>query len=277
MLKSPSIRIDALLFTVIFVAAMIAMVTDIMTATCAGGEAFLPSSSLERRGRRSSTGSKPWADENLRRLPNYTCTETIQRSLRLDWRAKLRPYDNVRLNVAYVEGKELFGRPGDPRDQPDLGQLVGKPIGNGQFALYVKLIFSGQNGTFGPSLKTRLEGRQAFRFEYTIPISHSGLRIHSGVGQAVVGFSGSFWVARDSLDLMRLTVSADHIPDRVNISSDATAIDYGQISIGGTAFPLPLRSIWQTQDAFGQEARNVTTFENCHEFVGESVLKFGDP
>lgn len=220
---------------------------------------------------------KARAAENLRRLPNYTCTETIDRSLRLGRKAKLRPEDTVRLNVAYVEGKELFGRPGDRRiDQSDIGRLVDKPIGNGQFALFVKSIFLGQRGTFGFSVKTKLEGKQAFRFDYTIPLVQSGLRIQSAVGEAIVGYSGSFWVARDTLDLMRLIVSGDDLPPQIKMASDVTTIDYGPVSIGGTIFLLPLRSTWETKDVFGSEARNILTFENCHEFIGESVLKFGD-
>ena len=50
--------------------------------------------------------------ENLRRLPNYTCTQTIVRSLRRKPAAKLQRLDTVRLEIAYVGGKELYGWPG---------------------------------------------------------------------------------------------------------------------------------------------------------------------
>jgi hypothetical protein len=216
-------------------------------------------------------------DENLRRLPNYTCTETIERTLRAGRKGRLRPKDTVQLNVAYVEGRELFGRLGDHRiDQPDIGQFVDRPIGNGQFALFVKSIFVGQGGMFGSPVKTKIEGKQAFRFDYTIPLSDSGFSITSAVGKAYVGYSGSFWVARETLDLMRLIISADHLPPQLKMAYDLTIIDYGPVSIGGKLFPLPLRSKWETKDVFGSEARNIVTFENCHEFIGESVLKFGD-
>ncbi len=220
---------------------------------------------------------KARADENLGRLPNYTCTETIERSLRYGPKGRLRSKDAVHLNVAYVEGQELFGRLGEPRiDQADIGQLVSRPIGNGQFALFVKSIFSGQRGIFGSVVNTKLEGKQAFRFDYRIPLARSGFRIQSAAGEAIVGYSGSFWVARDTLDLMRLIISADDLPPQLKMAYDLSIIDYGPVSIGGTRFPLPLRSKWETKDVFGEEARNITTFASCHEFIGESVLKFDD-
>ena len=219
---------------------------------------------------------KARTSENLRRLPDYTCTETIERFLRTDRRARLRPTDTIHLDVAYVEGKELFGHPGEHRiDEPDIGKFVGTPIGNGQFALFAKSIFLGRRATFGRAEKTKLRGRQAFRFDYAVPLAHSGFRIQSGVGEALVAYDGSFWVDRDTLDLMRLSISAD-LPPQLKMEYDLTMIDYAPVSIGGTLFPLPLRSRWETKDTFGLEARNVTSFENCHQFIGESVLKFGD-
>ncbi len=139
--------------------------------------------------------------ENLRRLPNYTCTETIERSLRHGPRDRLRHTDTIHLDVAFVEGKELFGRPGEHRiDQPDIGKFVSTPIGNGQFALFVKNIFLGPRGTFGDSMDTKLQGKRAFRFDYAVPLAASSFSIRSGVGEATVGYSGTFWVARDTLD-----------------------------------------------------------------------------
>jgi len=76
---------------------------------------------------------------------------------------------------------------------------------------------------------------------------------------------------------MRLVVSADQLPPSLKIVSVVTTTDYGRILIGGSEFLLPQRSTYQAKDVFGGQAWNVTTFENCREFVGESVLKFGNP
>jgi hypothetical protein len=221
---------------------------------------------------------KARAEENLKRLPNYTCTETIERWLRLGPKARLRHQDTIRLDVAYLEGKEWFGRPGQGKlDQDDVAKVADGTLGNGQFALFVKSIFVGGGSTFSPATSTKLEGRQVFRFEYAVPLEHSGFRMESSTGSAVVGYSGSFWVARDTLDLIRLAVSGVDLPPGLHMASDVTTTDYGQVSIGGSLFLLPLRSTYDARDIYGSQARNVTVFENCHEFVGESVVKFGGP
>src|SRR5947209_13623252 len=50
--------------------------------------------------------------ENLDHLPNYTCEQTIERSRRRAPSRKFELLDTVRLEVALVEGKELYGWPG---------------------------------------------------------------------------------------------------------------------------------------------------------------------
>jgi len=70
---------------------------------------------------------KAGVEDNLKRLPDYTYTENIERSLRSSRGKRLRSTDRVRLNVAYVGGKELFGLPGAGRiEHAKIDQLVGE-------------------------------------------------------------------------------------------------------------------------------------------------------
>jgi hypothetical protein len=216
------------------------------------------------------------AQENLMRLPDYTCTENVERSLQARRERRPRHRDTVRLNVAYVGGKELFGLPRTGRiDQAEVDRLVGGSISSGQFAIFVRSVFVEDRATFGPAAETELDGTPAFRFDYEVPLARSGFLLRSPpFGEAIIGYSGRFWVARDSLDLMRLVVSADNLPPSLKLVSDVTTTDYRSILIGGSDFLLPERSTSEAKDVRGGQARNVMTFENCREFVGESVLKF---
>jgi hypothetical protein len=182
------------------------------------------------------------------------------------------------LNVAYVGGKELFGLPGTGRiDRGNVDKLARGSIGDGQFAIFVRSIFVENRATFRHAAKTALDGTPAFRFDYEVPVARSGFLVQSPpFGQAIVGYSGRFWVMRHSLDLMRLAVSADKLPPSLRVVSDVITTDYRRISIGGSDFLLPVRSTSEGKDGGGAETRNVTTFENCREYVGESVLKFRD-
>src|ERR1700730_3480744 len=89
--------------------------------------------------------------ENLSRLPNYTCTESIEQSERLlsEGKPKILLFEKTRLEVAFVEGKELFGWPGAAKiDQPDVARMIKGSIGNGYFGLFSKTIFLGPFTTF---------------------------------------------------------------------------------------------------------------------------------
>ena len=188
---------------------------------------------------------KARADENLRRLPNYTCTETIQRSLRKRNEHKFRPEDTVRLNVAYVGGKELFGQPGQGRiDQSDVGKAASGTIESGQFAIFLKSIIRGERATLVFLGSTKLEGKQTFLLGYQVPLERSVYSIRSNAGEAIVGYSGSLWVARGTLDVMRLVVSGDNLAARLWLTSVVTTTDYGQVPIGGKHFLLPVRSTY---------------------------------
>ncbi len=52
--------------------------------------------------------------DNLSRLPNYTCLQTIERSHRDARKKRFERQDLVRLEVALVGGRELFAWPGAP-------------------------------------------------------------------------------------------------------------------------------------------------------------------
>jgi len=81
--------------------------------------------------------------ENLRRLPNYTCSETIERFKRSKPSAKQEAIYTIRLEVAYVGGLELYGWPGSAKiDSPHVERFVPQGTsGNGDFAIMPRNVF----------------------------------------------------------------------------------------------------------------------------------------
>ena len=215
--------------------------------------------------------------ENLTRLPNYTCLQTIERSRRKPGGARFEPVDRVRLEVALVEGKEVFGWPGgDKIAESEITNLVGGTIGNGDFALFLKSIFQGSGGAFHSAGETTLDGKRAVRFNYVIPLAASGYHLRVPPREALVPYHGSFWLEPESLDLMRLELVVDAIPPYLGLSAASDAMQYSRVEIGGSAFLLPQRSELDLTDLEGRENRNRTRFTECRQFTGESTLKFGD-
>ncbi len=213
--------------------------------------------------------------ENLRRLPNYTCTQTIVRSLRRASSAKLHRLDMVHLDVVYLEGKELFGKPGSGRiDEPEMHKLVDGTVGNGDFALLPKNVFLGGSASFRYHGDVRLGDKTFTQFDYEVPRGVDGYQLESSFAAAIVGFHGSFWVDPKTLDLMRIEASADGIPDGLKLVSARDKVEFDRVPIGKSSFLLPHSAELRVLDSSGNEIRNKTRLQSCHEFVGESVLSF---
>jgi hypothetical protein len=216
--------------------------------------------------------------ENLARLPNYTCLETIERAARRKPTDKFTISDNIRLEVAYVEGKELFGWPGAAKiEEPDIKKLVRGAIGNGDFAITPRNIF------FTPSTKIHLagepdlDGKHAIKFEFSVPRNANVYTIESDSGIDYVGLQGSFWVDAGTLDLIRIESGAYDIPPKLGVESSVTTLNYGTVSIGSSTFLLPQHSEFFITLVNGYGNRNRMTFHGCRQFSGVSVLKFEEP
>ena len=82
--------------------------------------------------------------QNLTQIPNYTCTQTIERSTRRAKGRKFQLIDTLRLEVALVNGNEMFAWPGSGRfEDKKIADLVGRggAIGNGAFAGHARAVF----------------------------------------------------------------------------------------------------------------------------------------
>ena len=220
---------------------------------------------------------KAKAAENLRRLPNYTCTQTIERTRRMAKARKFEPVDTLRLEVALVSGKELFSWPGAGRfDDRGIGEIVGRgaAIGNGSFATHARSIFLSRYPKFTYVGDATLNGRRAVRYDYRVPQMLSGYQIHIGDNRAFVEYHGSFWVDADTLDLIRLEVRADNPPPNLNLAEATDTMEYHRMRIGDGDFLLPKSSELVMIDLFGNANRNRTQFSACRQYAGESKLSF---
>jgi hypothetical protein len=217
------------------------------------------------------------AEENLGRLPNYTCLETIERSTRRP-SGKFQLLDVLRMEVAFVGRKELYAWPGSQQfEDRELFEMVGYgAIGNGSFALHARSVFLSNAPNFTYVGDEIREGRRTVRYGYRVPIGHSGYQLRVRPAEGIVGYHGSFWADADSLDLIRLEVIADEIPPQVPILSASETLEYASVKIAGDDFLLPLSSELALTDLRRNENRNLTRFTRCRQFAGDSVISFDD-
>jgi len=215
--------------------------------------------------------------EFLRGQPNYTCTETIERTRQAPAsRAKVE--DTLRLEVALVDGKEMFAWPGSKQfEDRDLSEMVSTGMfGNGNFAIYARILFLSNIATVEYRGETSLGGRPALRYDFRVARWPGGHRLSVNGREEVVAFHGSFYADPVTLDLRRVEVAAEDIPADLGVTAAETTVDYGRLKIGDETFLLPVESelMMAMPDVID---RNWVRFSSCRKFTGESTLLFTDP
>jgi hypothetical protein len=214
----------------------------------------------------------------LSRLPNYTCLQTIERTERTQ-KGKTRLIDVIRLEVALVDGKELFAWPGSKKfEDTNIADMVkGGAIGNGNFAMHAKAVFQSRTPRFqfaGSRIGT--DGREEYKWDFVVPENLSGYQVGNFIEHAIIGYHGSFWADPTTLDVTRLEVYADNIPRNLKIDSVSDAVDYQSVKLGDEAFLLPARSELSLTGTGGVQHRNRTSFSSCRQYTGESTISFED-
>lgn len=214
--------------------------------------------------------------ENLEGVPNYTCVETIERAARLGAKQQFRTLDRLRLEVALVEGKEMYSWPGAGRfEELTPGEIVGGgTTTSGDYALHARTVFVSGTPEFGEGVEETLEGRRALRYPFRVGANVTNYKIQVGTRWAMVPYGGSVWAEAATLDLLRLVVEVEHIPDSLGLKRATTQIDYGKVRVGASEFLLPERVDFVMQRADGSESRNRTRFTRCRQYVGETEISF---
>jgi hypothetical protein len=215
---------------------------------------------------------------NLKHQPNYTCVETIERSSRPRTTNKLKVIDTLRLEVALVEGREMFAWPGSKKfEEFDVTTMVTTgAIGNGDFGGFAKALFTTSSPTFHYLGEEDFRGKRAIRFDYNVSQMLSGYRIRVQAASAIVGFHGLFYADPVTFDVERVEVIADDLPPDLLLASADDKIDYAMARIGDSDFLLPSESELTMIDLNGGANRNHVKFTSCRQFSGESVLTFDE-
>ena len=213
----------------------------------------------------------------LLRQPNYTCTETVERTRQVTG-SRARIEDTLRLEVALVDGEEMFAWPGSKQfEDHDLSELVSTGMfGNGNFAIYARILFLTNLAVFEDRGETQLDGRPAWRYDFRVARSTGGSRLRVDNREAIVGLHGSFYADPMTLDVRRIEVDAEDIPAELKVLDAETVVDFGRLRIGDEDYLLPVES--QLMMAMPDVVdRNSVRFSSCRKFTGESTLSFNDP
>src|SRR5215469_9698013 len=171
--------------------------------------------------------------EQLRKLPDVSCLETVFREHQPRG-GKMRPLDTVRLEVRTDGPTELYASPGDRHfsQEPPISWVGSGTLGDGFFSLYLRSVFLNGNVAFFWKGDEIVNGRNLPRWDYRVPLSASGQTFHLQSGSGKVSLHGSFWADPETLDVVRLAVSAADIPPTLPISGADWTMDYAPVVAG---------------------------------------------
>jgi hypothetical protein len=229
--------------------------------------------------------------DNARRMPRYTCVETISRAQYQpafgslarcaappagSSRGNLMQRDRLRLDVTVVDDGEIFSWAGAGKfETHDVDQIVGTggASGSGEFGTFLSSVF----GSAPEEIRYAGRRNSLALFEYDVPLATSPYRFHTtGRPGKTLAFRGNFSVDPSDGDLQQLVVESDDFAPRDDVCRVRHVMDYSGVKICSADFLLPEVS---TMDAFyrnGEESLNETHYSDCREYVGDSTIRFDE-
>lgn len=234
--------------------------------------------------------------ESIRRLPKYTCVQTVRRfrfqavaaakgkgcggvedpdqrrQMTLLWT------DRLKLDVTVAAGGEIFSWAGARSFQSDeVDSIVGGGMtGTGDFGPFLMSVFAA-NGSEYQYLGLRDEqGRSLAVYRYRVPLSASHYQVNVGPAPgdlSMMAYEGNFWIDPQTAGLSKMTIEVPDPPREAEICRAATTIEYRLSRIGGAEFVLPRLTVLEMWDMEGQRHENRVEYSACREFQTESVFR----
>ncbi|HEY6270901.1 MAG TPA: hypothetical protein VIX19_02785 [Terriglobales bacterium] len=246
-------------------------------------EASDPETALERARGRLLT--------DLERLPRYTCVETITRRYydpqsegscpalmaaheKRKSESRLRGWDRLRLEVAIVDGDNVYSWVGAPRfESGTLEQLAGRgPLSSGDFGPFLHSIFSGASVTFeGQQLAGK---RRLLAYSYDMPVERSRYLVQTDNGWTATAYRGVFVIDPETTDIVSLTVSTTELPKSNPDCQAINEVQYGRIQIHDRLVLVPRETRLVTIDRTGSETHSTTEYASCREYASTSRILF---
>jgi len=221
--------------------------------------------------------AKNQAKEELRRLENISCLETVQREYQ-PAKGDMRPLDTIRLEVLFDGHDEFFASPGGRKfsEQNPIRFAGSGVLGNGVFGGYLSDILLNESISNEYRGEEEIGGRHVARYDYRLPLMWSKNTVQTPEGSGTVGLHGSYWVDPQTYDVVLLEVVADDIPPTLPITEMTASIDYARTRLAGDLVVLlPDSAEFRIAKFSGETSHNRMEFTHCRVFSAESTLSFG--
>jgi hypothetical protein len=250
----------------------------------------------------------------IRQLPKYVCTQTVERkryappdpeygsdgfrrirscddlvagARRGAWQPRLSSTDRLRLDVAVTQDsptleREMYSWAGENCfSGRDLFDFVPEgAISTGSFASMLLSIFGNPAARFSYRGDSSRSGHALSEFEFHIPLANSEYTYVFGPAstqQVTVAYGGTVLVDPADSDLLRLIVRTENLPPETGACEVTQEMNYAHVRLHGGDFLLPAQTQVSIIHRDGAQAENRIEYSACHEFQGDSTVRFETP
>lgn len=212
-------------------------------------------------------------------LPNFICTETINRFMRRKPADPWKAQDKLTLSVAFSEKGEQYKLQAI-NDTPTTKafQKVGGYKSRGEFGSLLRRIFQKESATrFKWERLETLNGNPVQVYSYRIDKDHSKYSVTMSsllkTYQDVFAMQGFIYIDQRSYQVMRFTAEAVGIPADWPISATSSIVEYAFADIGGQQFLMPV-TVEGNVVMKDKQTRNLIQFSDYRKFSSEATIDF---
>lgn len=236
---------------------------------------------------------------DITRLPNFTCVETIRRrvygvaspkarppncgEIVRDYKAEkpgqpLQLSDRLRVDVAIAGKHEVYSWVGAERfEEEDLHTLVGNgQTVMGDFGSHLLAVFA-PHGAMQFIGERKVGGRRLLEYSYQTPLNLSEYYLRVGGTAIKTAYEGSVLLDPATADVARVTARSAELPEETGYCQVTNDLDYARLRIDVRDMLIPSQATSWAVGRDGVDLENVSAYSNCREYLGESVLRFDDP
>jgi hypothetical protein len=234
---------------------------------------------------------------DLRRLPNYTCVETITREFykpiapvrrdcdvllemkknpTLDMKLRRSHTDRLRLEVAMSGRGEMHAWVGSTRfDEKSIDNIVREgPMGTGMFGAFLAAVFDRDVRSFQFEKELSVDGHDRLVFSFSVPQqdSHYGVRVYNH--WVITAYRGTIEIDPAIEEVTHIWIQTAILPPAAGTCRSSSDLEVAMTAIGSASFPLTTIARQRFVGSSGDEAVNTTTFSDCREYRGESSISY---
>jgi len=236
--------------------------------------------------------------ERSRRLPNYTCVQTVDREYfirprvedprpscdqmsaearKKSYALKLNATDRLRLDVKVSGGEEIGSWAGAHRfDSRDIVDLVGGPFGSGQFGPLLGDVFVNDGTAFQYLGQDAGSRAVQFHYRFQVPVEASHLMIHEAGARdwTATSYDGELWVDPASFDVQRFSMRTSQLSPETNACEARMISDYARVHFDSGDFLIPQQSALRFLMRDTEETQVTSRYSGCREYRGQATLHF---